>query len=105
MKIRKYLVADEGTPIAVYDDKEKAIRCAEKMNAKWVREYAADQDIDIDDLDDPKEYAEIAFSAEQTVSVYPFFLDQVKEVNDTITLTSLNGEEEDFWPDDIRDMM
>lgn len=69
IKIRKWMVADEGEPVSVYDFKGDAIASAEALNDAAVRAYAIDHDIDIDDIDDCEEYSELAIAAEPTAAV------------------------------------
>ena len=105
IKIRKWMVADEGEPVSVYDFKGDAIASAEALNDAAVRAYAIDHDIDIDDIDDCEEYSELAIAAEPTAAVFPFFPDEVKAADDPITLISIDGDECDFSADEIWDVM
>ena len=105
IKIRKWMVADEDEPISVYDFKGDAIASAEALNDAAVRAYAIDHDIDIDDIDDAEEYAELVIAAEPTAAVFPFFPDEVKGADDTITLISMDGDECDFAADEILDII
>lgn len=103
IKIRKWMVADEGEPVSVYDFKGDAIASAEALNDAAVRAYAIDHDID--DIDDCEEYSELAIAAEPTAAVFPFFPDEVKAADDPITLISIDGDECDFSADEIWDVM